>query len=89
MAGPRGGMVGLKLAQLSLNSRGPWTQPAGPPDTSQGEDLGEGCLLPNIQESRELQELGEWLARADSLQRGEEAASQTRSLWPRLPLPGG
>lgn len=48
MAGPRGGMVGLKLARLSLNSRGRWTQPAGPPDTSQGEDLGEGCLLPTV-----------------------------------------
>lgn len=46
--GPEEGWWGLKLAWLSLNSRGRWTQPAGPPDTSKGEDLGEGCLLPTF-----------------------------------------
>lgn len=83
------GRWGLKLAWLSLNSRGRWTQPGAPPDTSRGEDLGRGVSAPNIQESREHQELGEGLARADSPQRGEEAARQPRSLWPPMPLPGG
>lgn len=55
----------------------------------QGRGRGREVGFPNTQESRGHPEPGEWLAQADSLRRGEEAASQARSPWPPVPLPGG